>query len=147
MSDLYLRLTNQNFFNNVADRRLHEFLSPFTDYLATRSVKLKSGPIDDDLRERIRLALRHPDDDTPRKLLQAAHFVNDLCTERGMEKLLDRIDGLAEKFKGDESATIADVAVEAFLHHCDEAEEISRNSSMRRWSASKSLRTTPFPNT
>ena len=115
MSDLYLRLTNQNFFSNVAYRRLHEFLSPFADYLRTRGINLPSGPIGEDMREQIRIALRHPDDDTPRKLLQSAHFVNDLCTERGMEKLLDRIDGLAEKFKNDENGTIADVAVEAFL--------------------------------
>jgi hypothetical protein len=126
MSDLYLRLTNQNFFSNVAYRRLYEFLSPFADYLRTRGINLPRGPIGDDMREQIRIALRHPDDDTPRKLLQSAHFVNDLCTERGMEKLLDRIDGLAEKFKNDENATIADVAVEAFLYHRDEAEEILR---------------------
>ena len=86
MSDLYLRLTNQNFFSNVAYRRLHEFLSPFADYLRTRGINLPSGPIGDDMREQIRIALRHPDDDTPRKLLQAAHFVNDLCTERGNGK-------------------------------------------------------------
>src|SRR6056297_1308554 len=98
MSDHYLRLTNHNIFNNVAHDRLHEFLSPYADYLAEREIELSPGPISEQNREKIRNALRRPDDDTPRSLLQSAHFVNDLCNEHSMEKLLDRIDGLAAKF-------------------------------------------------
>ncbi|MEO1615575.1 MAG: hypothetical protein AAFV88_06985 [Planctomycetota bacterium] len=126
MSDHYLRLTNHNIFNNASHGRLHAFLAPFADYLATRGIELPPGPIDEESREQIRVVLRQPDDDTPRALLLSAHFVNDLCTENGMEKLLDRIEGLAEKFEDEETSTIADVAVEAFLHHRDEAEDILR---------------------
>ncbi|TWU39360.1 hypothetical protein [Novipirellula artificiosorum] len=126
MSDHYLRLTHHNIFKNVAHERLHEFLAPFADYLATRGIKLPRLAIDDKWREEVRLILRQPDDGTPRTLLQSAHFVNDLCTESCMEKLLDRIDGLAAKFREEENSTIADVAVEAFLHHHDDAEEILR---------------------
>lgn len=126
MSNHYLRLTNHNIFNNVAHDRLHAFLAPFAEYLADRKIELKPGPISEQSREQIRIALRRPDDDTPRVLLQSAHFVNDLCNEHSMEKLLDRIDGLAAKFANDENTMIADVAVEAFLHHHDESEDILR---------------------
>lgn len=126
MSDHYLRLTNHNIFNNASHERLHAFLAPFADYLATRGIEIPPGPIDEESREQIRRVLRQPDDDTPRALLKTAHFVNDLCTENCMEKLLDRIEGLAEKFEDEETSTIADVALEAFLHHRDEAEDILR---------------------
>ncbi|TWU38663.1 hypothetical protein Q31b_37410 [Novipirellula aureliae] len=126
MSDLYLRLTHHNIFNSVSHERLHEFLAPFADYLEIRDVKLPQGAIDEKCRDSVRLILRQPDDDTPRALLQSAHFVNDLCTEYCMEKLLDRIEGLAAEFHDEENSTIADVAVEAYLRHHDDAEEILR---------------------
>ena len=84
MSNHYLRLTNHNIFNNVAHDRLHAFLAPFAEYLADRKIELKPGPISEQSREQIRIALRRPDDDTPRALLQSAHFVNDLCNEHSM---------------------------------------------------------------
>jgi hypothetical protein len=100
----------------IAPDRLAAFLRPFRDFLRGRGAPLpdpggSSGPDYD----RLVAAFMSPDRDTPKELLDALFFVDEMATREGMDTLLDaaRELGLGLDARADDSP--ADVAVAVWL--------------------------------
>lgn len=125
--------TNPKFFRSVDPSRLRRFLDPHRDYLSSRGLKLPTtGSLQPETIEQARQILSDPDDDTPSALIRDLHIANELSHAPTMERLLDEIESLSGRFRGDMDVTACDVAIEALLHHPEHAERLHRFSSLNR---------------
>ena len=100
----------------IAPQRLHEFLGPHRSYLEGRGLSLPSPNAPNGLdHERLVEVLMSPDTDTPKDLVDALFFVNEMSTDEGMDLLLEEAEKNGLSLDGKPDPTVADVAVHVFL--------------------------------
>ena len=100
----------------IAPQRLHEFLGPYRSYFEGRGLRLLPASASNGLdHERLVEVLMSPDSDTPKNLVDALYFVNEMSTDESMDLLLEEAETNGLSLDGKPDPTAADVAVQVFL--------------------------------
>ena len=100
----------------MAPKRLHEFLGPYQSYFDGRGLSLPSPNASNGLDyEHLVEVLMSPDADTPKDLVDALFFVNEMSTDECMDLLLEEAETNGLSLEGKPDPTAADVAVQIFL--------------------------------
>ena len=100
----------------IAPKCLHEFLGPYRPYFDGRGLSLPSPNASNGLdHERLVEVLMSPDTDTPKDLVDALFFVNEMSTEECMDILLEEAENNGISLDGKPDPTAAEVAVQVFL--------------------------------
>ena len=100
----------------IAPKRLQEFLGPYRSYVDGRGLPLPSPNASNGLdHEQLVEVLMSPDADTPKDLVDALFFVNEMSTDENMDLLLEEAETKGLSLDGKPDPTAADVAVQVFL--------------------------------
>ena len=100
----------------IAPKRLQEFLGPYRTYFNGRGLPLPSPNASNGLdHEQLVEVLMSPDADTPKDLVDALFFVNEMSTAKCMDLLLEEAETKGLSLDGKPDPTAADVAVQVFL--------------------------------
>ena len=100
----------------IAPKRLQEFLGPYRTYFNGRGLPLPSPNASNGLdHEQLVEVLMSPDADTPKDLVDALFFVNEMSTDENMDLLLEEAETKGLSLDGKLDPTAADVAVQVFL--------------------------------
>ena len=100
----------------IAPQSLHEFLGPYRSYFEGRGLKLPPPSASNGLdHERLVGVLMSPDTGTPKGLVDALYFVNEMSTNESMDLLLEEAETNGISLDGKPDPTAADVAVQVFL--------------------------------
>ena len=100
----------------IAPKRLQEFLGPYRTYFNGRGLPLPSPNASNGLdHEQLVEVLMSPDADTPKDLVDALFFVNEMSTDENMDLLLEEAEKNGLSLDGKPDPTAADVAVQVFL--------------------------------
>ncbi len=100
----------------IAPKRLQEFLGPYRTYFNGRGLPLPSPNASNGLdHEQLVEVLMTPDADTPKDLVDALFFVNEMSTDENMDLLLEEAEKNGLSLDGKPDPTAADVAVQVFL--------------------------------
>ena len=100
----------------IAPKRLQEFLGPYRTYFNGRGLPLPSPNASNGLdHEQLVEVLMSPDADTPKDLVDALFFVNEMSTDENMDLLLEEAETKGLSLDGKPDPTAADVAVQVFL--------------------------------
>ena len=100
----------------IAPKCLHEFLGPYRPYFDGRALSLPSPNASNGLDyERLVEVLMSPDTGTPKGLVDALYFVNEMSTDESMDLLLEEAETNGILLDGKPDPTAADVAVQVFL--------------------------------
>ena len=100
----------------IAPKRLQEFLGPYRTYFDGRGLPLPSPNASNGLdHEQLVEVLMTPDADTPKDLVDALFFVNEMSTDENMDLLLEEAETKGLSLDGKPDPTAADVAVQVFL--------------------------------
>ena len=100
----------------IAPKRLQEFLGPYRTYFNGRGLPLPSPNASNGLdHEQLVEVLMTPDADTPKDLVDALFFVNEMSTDENMDLLLEEAETKGLSLDGKPDPTAADVAVQVFL--------------------------------
>ena len=100
----------------IAPKRLQEFLGSYRTYFNGRGLPLPSPNASNGLdHEQLVEVLMSPDADTPKDLVDALFFVNEMSTAKCMDLLLEEAETKGLSLDGKPDPTAADVAVQVFL--------------------------------
>ena len=100
----------------IGPQHLHRFLWPYRSYFDGRGLPLPSPNASSGLdHEQLVNVLMGPDADTPKDLVDALYFVNEMSTDKCMDLLLEEAETKGLSLDGKPDPTAADVAVQVFL--------------------------------
>jgi hypothetical protein len=93
-------------------KNLLDFLTPYSEYLHQRGFDFSSDNTPSDLAyEKLSAILLAPTEATPPELVEALHYVNDLCSPEGFDALQEAINGSILESRIPSEVTAADLAV------------------------------------
>jgi hypothetical protein len=114
------RFSSPSILKAIAPDRLLYFLEPYRPFLQGRGLSLP--PLNSGCRpeyEKLIGVFMAPDDSTPKELIDALFFVDEMATEKGMEDLLDACREVKLSLDTHEDVSPADVAVQVWLRDPD----------------------------
>jgi hypothetical protein len=100
----------------VSPERLRDFLRPHQQFLLSRGLKLPASAAEEtiDYEGLVRIFIA-PDSRTPKDLIDALYFVDELATPEGMDALLDEVHGRGLRLARRSDQSPADIAVQVWL--------------------------------
>jgi hypothetical protein len=100
----------------IAAKRLLTFLKPYRRFLLSRGVTLPQSPTDGELDyEELAKVFLTPDTKTPKDLIDALYFVDEMATPEGMDALLAEAKQRKLKLGAGSDHSPADIAVQIWL--------------------------------
>jgi hypothetical protein len=97
-------------------KRLIRFLLPFSEFLQSRGLSLPQATSDIDIHyESLAELFMTPSEATPKDLIDALYFVNEMATDDGMDALIAEAKARNAKLKFQANQTAADIAVQIWL--------------------------------
>ena len=100
----------------IAPKRLLTFLKPYRRFFILRGVTLPQSATDEDLGyEELARLFMMPDAKTPKDLIDALYFVDEMATTDGMDALIDEAKKRGLKLAGGSNHSPADIAVQIWL--------------------------------
>ncbi|XZE56630.1 hypothetical protein SH139x_002753 [Planctomycetaceae bacterium SH139] len=108
------RLSRPGVLESIAPKRLFELLQPYTDFFASRSIRIES-PDSIDCQAVIR-EITQADRETPADLLDAICLIDELANAVAVELLLDRVPASSLGLEHGGEHSEADIVTAAWLY-------------------------------
>ena len=127
------RFSNPNSLKAVSIDCLLQFLSPYSDFLAERGLSLDEHQHGRDDFDYVTLVdiLMSPDNNTPRQLVDALYYINELSTTQGMDLLLTEAESRRVEIEL-KNPTPIDVAMRMWIREKEIVEYAHARESMAR---------------
>ena len=124
------RLSRPGVLESIAPKRLFELLQPYTDFFASRSVRIES-PDSIDCQAVIR-EITQADRETPADLLDAICLIDELANAVAVELLLDRVPASSLGLEPGGEHSEADIVTAALLSHREKLVQTHALSRLKR---------------
>ena len=124
------RLSRPGVLESIAPKRLFELLQPYTDFFASRSVRIES-PDSIDCQAVIR-EITQADRETPADLLDAICLIDELANAVAVELLLDRVPASSLGLEHGGEHSEADIVTAAWLSHREKLVQTHALSRLKR---------------
>ena len=124
------RLSRPGVLESIAPKRLFELLQPYTDFFASRSVRIES-PDSIDCQAVIR-EITQADRETPAELLDAICLIDELTNAVAVELLLDRVPASSLGLEHGGEHSEADIVTAAWLSHREKLVQTHALSRLKR---------------
>jgi hypothetical protein len=124
------RLSRPGVLESIAPKRLFELLQPYTDFFASRSVRIES-PDSIDCQAVIR-EITLADRETPADLLDAICLIDELANAVAVELLLDRVSASSLGLEAGGEHSEADIVTAALLSHREKLVQTHALSRLKR---------------
>ena len=110
------RFSRPEVIRRIAPDHLLQFLDPYREYLLSRGVRLPAAaPLGRFDYEGLCQVLLHPDNHTPREMIEALFFINEMSKPEGFDALQDALVDAGLEVEIGEEVTSADLAVQVWL--------------------------------
>jgi hypothetical protein len=124
------RLSRPGVLESIAPKRLFELLQPYTDFFASRSVRIES-PDSIDCQAVIR-EITQANRETPADLLDAICLIDELANAVAVELLLDRVPASSLGLEPGGEHSEADIVTAALLSHREKLVQTHALSRLKR---------------
>ena len=124
------RLSRPGVLESIAPKRLFELLQPYTNFFASRSVRIES-PDSIDCQAVIR-EITQADRETPAELLDAICLIDELANAVAVELLLDRVPSSSLGLEPGGEHSEADIVTAAWLSHREKLVQTHALSRLKR---------------
>jgi hypothetical protein len=96
----------------IGFKNLIDFLTPYSGYFHERGFDLPPDPSQSEFNyDKLASILLDPSEATPPDMVEALHYINDLCTEEGFDALQEAIEGSGLELVIPDDVTVADLAI------------------------------------
>jgi hypothetical protein len=114
------RFSSPSTLKAIAPNRLLTFLEPYGSFFKSRGLVLPTrGSCGEPDYGKLIAVFMSPDDNTPKELIDALFFVDEMATEKGMEDLLDASIEVGLSLDTQEDVSPADLAIQVWLRDPD----------------------------